>query len=122
MDFSLDGRGAAETVGVTIVADDDPAVVRVAGRLVFDTLGPLTVAIDALRAASATRLVLDLSGVPICDSSALSLFTRTHRDLTAAGGWLRLAGTRPLVDKVLEVTDLDRLLPRYDAVEAALAP
>jgi anti-anti-sigma factor len=83
---------------------------------------------EALRAAAAdalargrVRLVLDLSGVRICDSTGLSMFVDLHRQTRERGGWLRLAATRPLLAKTLGITRLDGLLPIYGTVDAALA-
>lgn len=65
------------------------------------------------------RLVIDLSAVTFCDSGGLSLFVELHRQIAADGGWLRLAGARGMVLGVLQATNLDRMLPLYDNVNAA---
>jgi anti-anti-sigma factor len=114
-------RDPDELVEVKIVKGGDPVVVRVTGKILCDTLGPLAHALSRLDPASAPRLVLDLSEVSMCDSSGLNLLVRIRSERTAAGGWLRLAGTRPLVDNVLRVTNLTRILPRYATVEEAVA-
>ena len=113
-------RGERVEVAVLSTADGDPVVLRVAGRLFFDTLDPLTDALAKFRDGAEHRLVLDLTEVPMCDSSGLNLMIRTQSDVTAAGGWLRLAGARASVAKVLEITYLTRLLPAYGTVAEAL--
>jgi anti-anti-sigma factor len=122
VEFSLSPHGSAgdapERVEVEVAAAD-PVVVRVTGRLLFDTLPPLAEALSGPIPQACPRVVLDLSAVPMCDSSALNLLVRTWSTLTDAGGWLRLAGTQPLVDRVLEITNLTRILPRYSTADAA---
>jgi len=117
--FNRPEEAGGETVEVKIV-DGDPVVVEVSGKILFDTLGPLAEALARLSPASHPRVVLDLSQVPICDSSALNLLTRTRSERSSAGGWLRLAGTQPMVDTVLKITNLTRILPVYASVEEAL--
>ena len=123
MEFSLARDDAAgqqsERVAVDATERDGTVVVTVTGRVLYDTLGPLADRLRDLVAGPSPRIVLDLAGVAMCDSSGLNLFVRTHTELLAADGWLRLAATQPLVDNVLHITNLDRILPRYATVEEA---
>ncbi|GAA3227501.1 STAS domain-containing protein [Dactylosporangium siamense] len=125
MEFSLDRDESHhltdERATVEVTERDGAVIVTVRGKVLYDTLTPLSEAVSRLADRPATRVVLDLSGVSMCDSSGLNLFVRTRSELTSSGGWLRLAGTRPLVDNVLHITNLDRILPRYDTVEDALS-
>ncbi|WP_433073607.1 STAS domain-containing protein [Dactylosporangium sp. CA-052675] len=118
--FLGDGGNPADTVTVRVL-DGDPAVVRVTGRLLFDTLRPLAEALDGLTGVNGSRIVLDLAEVPMCDSSALNLLVRTRSAVDATGGWLRLASVRPMVASVLEITNLTWILPVFDTPEEAAA-
>ncbi len=129
MEFSLDrdeldrdeSHRNDERVAAEITEHDGTAVVTVRGKVLYDTLAPLTEALAGLTTRPALRVVLDLSGVSMCDSSGLNLFVRTRSELIASGGWLRLAGTQPMVDNVLQITNLTRILPRYATVEDAVS-
>jgi anti-sigma B factor antagonist len=66
------------------------------------------------------HLVVDLSDVTFCDSTAISALLRLHRAATGAGGWIRLAGVPDQVRRVLQVTNVDRVLHRFPGVEEAL--
>lgn len=109
---------------LTVTVHTDPRatiVLHADGEIDHDSRGNLKqIAHDTLRDASGTRLVIDLSAVTFCDSGGLSLFVELHRELTAAGGWLRLAGARGMVRGVLQATNLDRMFTLYDDVPAAL--
>ncbi|WP_433201290.1 STAS domain-containing protein [Dactylosporangium sp. CS-047395] len=114
------GGNPADQVTVHVLGGD-PLVVCVAGRLLFDTLSPLTEALAELDPAEHPRLVLDLGQVPMCDSSALNLMVRTRAALLDAGGWLRLAAVQPMVGSVLKLTNLSWILPSFRTAEEAAA-
>ncbi len=98
---------------------DGYTVVAPRGRIFFDTVHPVRDALLRLAAGEPARVVLDLSDVATCDSSGLNLMVEAQRVATRQGGWLRLAGVTPGVQRVLQVTNLTRVLPVYDTVEAA---
>nr|BFE59061.1 hypothetical protein GCM10020063_035870 [Dactylosporangium thailandense] len=118
--FLGDGGKPADAVTVQVL-DGDPAVVRVTGRLLFDTLHPLAEALQGLAQAGRSRIVVDLAEVPMCDSSALNLLVRTRSALDGTGGWLRLATAQPMVASVLEITNLTWILPVFATAEEAAA-
>ncbi len=91
------------------------------GALYFDTFQPLCDALLHLAAGEQPRIVLEMSQVNACDSSGLNLLVQTHRLATRQDGWLRLTGVQPNVRRVLELTNLIRILPVCDSVDAALA-
>jgi anti-sigma B factor antagonist len=66
-------------------------------------------------------MVVDLSGLHFCDSTGLSTLVLAHNATTAAGGWVRLAGPRPFLLRVLGVVGLLGRVPTYGSVPSALA-
>ncbi|MFI5914450.1 STAS domain-containing protein [Dactylosporangium sp. NPDC051541] len=114
------GDNAADMVAVQML-DGDPLIVRVTGRLLFDTLTPLADALAAVDPKVHPRVILDLGHVPLADSSAMSLLVRTRAALAGTGGWLRLAAVQPMVKSVLQITNLTWILPVYRTAEAAAA-
>lgn len=105
---------------VEVRHDSAHTVVAVRGRVFADTVEPLHTALTPLLDADTPRIVLDMSGVEICDSSGLNLIAGSHHIATGRGGWLRLAGLQPMVRRVVEITNLDRLLPIHATVDDAL--
>lgn len=67
-------------------------------------------------------LILDMSGVSLCDAAGLAVLLGTQRRAGALGITLRLAAPRPQVIKVLCITGLDRYLPIHPTLADALAP
>ncbi|GAA0736907.1 STAS domain-containing protein [Dactylosporangium roseum] len=98
----------------------DRTVITARGVIDYGSRSVLREATDEALDGGKVRLVLDLSGVTLCDSSGLSTLVDVHRRATAAGGWLRLAGLRPIVSTALTLTNLDRVLPVYDTAEKAV--
>ena len=107
------------TVPVTIHDEAGHTVVVPQGPLYFDTIEPLRKTLLTLAAGERPRIVLDLSHVETCDSAGLNLMVEVHRTAAGRDGWLRLVAPRPLVSRVLEVTNLTRLLAVYDTVAQA---
>jgi anti-sigma B factor antagonist len=65
--------------------------------------------------------VLDLHDVTFVDSAGLGLLVRLLARLRGASGALTLCGVAPSVQKSLNVTRLNAVLPSYPTVDAALA-
>jgi len=108
-----------EGVQVVVRRRPDHAVVSVRGSIYFDTHQALRDALLPLAGGEQPRIVLDLSGVDLCDSSGLNLMAQTHLVARQHGGWLRLVGAQPLVRQVLDATRLTGELPLYDTVDQA---
>ncbi|GGS78554.1 STAS domain-containing protein [Streptomyces violaceus] len=68
----------------------------------------------------APRIVADLSGVTFIDSSGINVFIHTHQRAEAAQGWLRLAGVRGSVMRVVQLVGLDAVVACHSTVEEAL--
>jgi anti-anti-sigma factor len=108
-----------ETVDVA-VEPGDPIVVTVTGKIMFDTHGPLLGTLLPLAERPSARIVIDLGGAPMCDSTGLNVLIQTERRARANGGWLRLANVQPMVDRVLAITNLHSVLPTYETVAHAV--
>jgi tRNA-Thr(GGU) m(6)t(6)A37 methyltransferase TsaA len=91
------------------------------GQLDVQTCLVLESALDRLREAASTRVVVDLSGVTFCDSVGLSAFVVAHKYCTAAGGYLRLAAPTPFMIRLLQVVGIAGALPIYRTVQTACA-
>ncbi|MFF6783862.1 anti-sigma factor antagonist [Streptomyces sp. NPDC012510] len=70
--------------------------------------------------ALAPRTVADFRGVTFMDSSGINVLIVAHRAAQDAEGWLRLAGVRESVQRVLTLVGIDALVPFHSTVEEAL--
>ena len=83
---------------------------------------------DGLRAALGRAagngpgtLVVDLTRTRFCDSAGMHALVDAHKRARAEGGQVLLAVSGAAVPRILEITGIDRVLPRFDSVAEALA-
>ena len=67
------------------------------------------------------KIIFDVSGVSHIDSTGVGIIVMCFGKMKKAGGDLRLAGARGLVEEVLKMTEVDSILPLYPSAEAAVA-
>lgn len=65
------------------------------------------------------RVIFEMSKLTHVDSAAVGTIVRCFGQLKKAGGGLRLAGPKGMVEGVLKLTRLDKILLIYPDVEAA---
>ena len=66
-------------------------------------------------------LILDLTGTAACDHAGGDMLARVYHRAVARGTGLRLVASGEMVLRVLTLTGIDRLVPVYASVGAALA-
>jgi anti-sigma B factor antagonist len=83
---------------------------------------------DGLRAAlghaaetGPGALVVDLTRTRFCDSAGMHALVDAHKRARVEGGQVLLAVSGAAVPRILEITGIDRVLPRFDSVAEALA-
>jgi len=83
---------------------------------------------DGLRAALVQAagsgpgtLVVDLTRTRFCDSAGMHALVDAHKRARAEGGQVLLAVSGTAVPRILEITGIDRMLPRFGSVAEALA-
>jgi anti-anti-sigma factor len=91
--------------------DNGTTIVRVGEGIFADNREPLLAALLQLADTPRACIVIDLTDVPLCDSSALNMFVQVHQRATATSGQLRLANPQPMVRRILHITNLDQLIP-----------
>jgi len=97
-------------------------VLTVRGEVDVTTTPRVRAQLISLLSDGKPRLIVDLEGVRFMDSSGLGALVAGLKLARSRAGELRIVceGQRS-VRKVLEVTGLERVLERYDSVEAAAA-
>ena len=98
----------------------DSLVVHLSGHI--DELGAdaLSAVLDSTLEQRTYCIVFNLSDVLFLGSTGLGQIMRAYRVAGKEGGYVRIAAPQPLVADVFRLTKLDRLLPIYPSVEAAL--
>jgi anti-anti-sigma factor len=66
-------------------------------------------------------LIVDMAETTFCDSAGVNALVRAHKRATANGAEVRLVVGSPGVQRVLDITGVDRLIPVYPSMTASLA-
>ena len=76
--------------------------------------------VEELVSQNSKKLVLDLTGVDYIDSTGMGTIAACFTKVLRANGALRVAGLQDRVSRLFEITHLDRIIPPYDTVLAAV--
>jgi anti-sigma B factor antagonist len=104
---------------------DSVSICRISGELDAGNSRELLDAFDREFSNGATKAIFSLSGLDYVDSSGLGALVKALKSARAKGGDVKLAGLKPEVRKVLELTRLDRIFDIFPsethAIESLLA-
>jgi anti-anti-sigma factor len=100
-------EGQAE-MSLSVLSRPAFTVARLEGDLDIATTPVLRERLLSVLGPGMRLLIIDLSGVPFCDVSALAVLIATQRRARGLGVAVRLAAPRPQMAKLLRVTGLDR--------------
>jgi anti-anti-sigma factor len=83
--------------GVAIVRVDEP-------RLMYPMLGDFSSAVSGLIAGGKKEILIDLAPVTYIDSATIGCLMDMYRQVTKAGGHLKLSGVQKRVQTMLKMT------------------
>ncbi|MFF3350180.1 STAS domain-containing protein [Streptomyces sp. NPDC002779] len=96
-------------------------VVSLRGEIDHDVRDVLGEALRVEAGAQRPRIVADLSEVTFMDSSGINVFVAAYQQVSAAGGWVRIAAAQESVLRVLQLVGVDDVIPCRPSVEQAMA-
>lgn len=96
-------------------------IVSLAGEIDLSCSGTLAERCTELVDAGHRHLLIDCADLLFLGSSGLAVLLDLRARLEDTGGRLRLAGLRPAVSRVFQVTELDKVFDIYPSVESALS-
>lgn len=102
--------------------DKRTAVVEAQGDIDLRRSATFQEALLAVPAQNPQRIILDLSNVGYMDSSGVASLVKLLARLRKARVPLRLAGLRPRVRSVFEITRLDTVFEIFATLDEALKP
>jgi anti-sigma B factor antagonist len=115
-----EGDTVAGSISVDSSLSGGHRVVTVTGEIDIATGPVLREQLLALVDDGDSDIVIDLGQVPFLDSSGLGVLVAAYKRARSAGGQLRLAGCRPAVETIFQITALDRAFPIYPTVADAV--
>jgi anti-anti-sigma factor len=96
------------------------AVVSVSGRLVLGKEPErLENAVNGLLQSGTRKVVFDLTALDYTDSAGIGTFVACLTSIRKAGGELRLAGVNARIQRLFQMTGVDRLMSLYPTVADA---
>ncbi|TXS44431.1 STAS domain-containing protein [Streptomyces sp. t39] len=96
-------------------------VLSLAGELDHDTAEPLREALARHTGTGAGRVLVDLSGLTFCDSTGLNVLLHARLAAHDTGGSIELAGLRPPVARMFEITGAHTVFRVHAGLDEALA-
>jgi anti-sigma B factor antagonist len=105
------------SIEITVRTVGGAVIVAPHGDVDLTTADLLRSTVDGVIDDGASAVVLDLSDVGFMDSTALGVLVGAHRKL---GNRLIVAGARPAVHRLFEITNFTTLLRLADSVDTAL--
>ncbi|MDE0187263.1 MAG: STAS domain-containing protein [Candidatus Poribacteria bacterium] len=104
----------------TTISKHNIPILRVEGKILGNAAHALRREMDKQIEKSEGRLILDLTNVPLLDSSALGMIIAILQFLKKQGGMLVLLNPQKAVMNVLQVTRLNTILEIYMDEESAI--
>ncbi len=65
------------------------------------------------------KIIFDLSGITMLDSTGVGIVVMCHAKVKKAGGSLRIAGPNGMVEETLKMTSVDKIMPFFPTVMGA---
>lgn len=125
MDRGMPGSGNRRRLTVDVrrigSAGSASAVVSPAGELDHHTADTLRASLEQCVGSGCSRIVVDCSGLEFCDSTGLNVLLATRIEVAAAGGAVHLAGMRPIVARLFEITGAGAVFTVHGSLDDALA-
>ncbi|MGW7069068.1 STAS domain-containing protein [Streptomyces sp. NPDC054855] len=97
-------------------------VVELTGELDHESCSQLRGVLPGLALQPGQRLVIDLTGITLCDSSGISALIAARNRALAAGAAIALAAVPERVSRVLTLVGLSQIFPTYPTAHAAGLP
>jgi anti-sigma B factor antagonist len=100
--------------------EPDVALLEMKGRIVTgsDSMRVEWTVAELLK-ENQKKVILDLSGVDVVDSTGVGILVMCYAKMKKAGGSLRIAGVSGMVEETLKITSVDRLIDLYPTVGEA---
>ncbi|MDD5089970.1 MAG: STAS domain-containing protein [Candidatus Wallbacteria bacterium] len=96
-------------------------LIRISGEFDFQTGGEFLAFVKSLTADELKKVVLNMSGVEWIDSGSLGAVVNLFQKVNLVKGRIILSDLSGKIRKVLQLTNLDSILPTADTERDALA-
>jgi len=99
---------------------ENAQIVKVTESIFFDAVQDFDSAVQQAEEAGAKMVIIDLSGVEMICSSAITTVVKHHMSMQKRGGKLVIVGCNESVMKIMQLLGLNKLMAFADDVSAAV--
>jgi anti-sigma B factor antagonist len=100
--------------------EPDIALLEMTGRIVIGSDGMrVEWNVSDLIKENCKKVIFDMAGVTIVDSTGVGILVMCYAKLKKAGGTLRIAGVNGMVEETLQITSVDKLIESFPSVAQA---
>ncbi|MFI6334029.1 STAS domain-containing protein [Streptomyces sp. NPDC050535] len=107
-------------LSVSLSTVEGVRVVTLCGELDHTARDRVGAALSPPPGTASPRTVADLTDVTFMDSSGINMLISAYRAAEDARGWLRVAGARASVLRVIELVGIDSFIPCLPTLREAL--
>jgi anti-sigma B factor antagonist len=101
--------------------DPDITVLEMAGRICLGNASQqVEWSLAEILKQNQKKIVFDLSGVTVLDSTGVGIIVMCHAKVKKAGGDLHIAGASGMVAETLKMTNVDKIIPFYPSLAEAV--
>ncbi len=94
--------------------------ILLSGRLDIEGVGQIETKFSGMTASPRMSVVADMSNVPYISSIGIRLLISNVKAINARKGKFALFGTQPDVNMVITISGLDKIIPSFGTLEAAI--
>ena len=106
---------------IQVNKQENVVVVAVSGNMDAQSAPQLDDRLSQLVGQGEQNYVIDLSGVPFMDSSGLATLIKLFKHIRIGHGDVKLAGLRPKILEIFQLTHLDHVFGIFDSQSEAVA-
>ena len=100
--------------------EPDIVVLEIAGKICMGSDSQkVEWALAELLKQNHKKIIFDLSAVTLLDSTGVGILVTCYAKMKKAGGSLRVAGTKGMVEETLKVTSVDKIMHFYPSLSEA---
>ena len=109
-------------MNLTTARSGDVSIVRVSeARVMYPMLAAFSDVVSALLQGGQHRIVIDLAPVTYVDSATIGCLMDLYRQVSAAGGHLKLSGVQKRVETMLTMTGAQHFIQIHGDEQSAVA-
>ena len=100
----------------------DVTVLEMTGRIILgNNSRDVELKVAELLRENAKKIVLDLTGITMLDSTGVGILVVCQGKVTKEGGRLHVAGATGVVEDILQTTNVGKLVPLFSTVAEAVS-